>query len=244
MVFLYIVLALLMLNFLIFVHELGHFLAAKKSKIKVNEFAIGMGPKIFSKTVNETKYSLRWILIGGYVAFDDESYKDAHFLKQAFVIVNGVVFNFLTALIFSWVYLICSTDLNLNAWQIFISGFLVVIQMSQAIFNALVGLVVHVDTSAFSGPAGIVDTISTYIKVGYLQAIELIVVLNVNLGIFNSLPIPALDGGQLVYTLFKGITKKREYPKLETALAVIGYTFIGGITLVALFNDFHRFFIK
>lgn len=48
-----------LLGFLILIHELGHFLVAKLCKIKVNQFAIGFGPKIWSKKGKETKYALR-----------------------------------------------------------------------------------------------------------------------------------------------------------------------------------------
>ena len=50
-----------LLGFLIFIHELGHFLVAKLCKVKVNEFAIGFGPKIWSKQCKETKYAIRAI---------------------------------------------------------------------------------------------------------------------------------------------------------------------------------------
>ena len=50
----------------IFIHEFGHFLCAKLCHVQVNEFALGMGPKIFSFTKGETKYSLRLLPIGGY----------------------------------------------------------------------------------------------------------------------------------------------------------------------------------
>lgn len=50
-----------LLGFLIFIHELGHFLVAKLCKVKVNEFAIGFGPKIWSKQGKETKYAIRAI---------------------------------------------------------------------------------------------------------------------------------------------------------------------------------------
>lgn len=50
-----------LLGFLIFIHELGHFLVAKLCKVKVNEFAIGFGPKIWSKKGKETKYAIRAI---------------------------------------------------------------------------------------------------------------------------------------------------------------------------------------
>lgn len=68
----YIFLAILLFGFLIFIHELGHFLTAKLLGVQVNEFAICMGPAIFQKQKGETTYSLRAIPIGGYCAMEGE----------------------------------------------------------------------------------------------------------------------------------------------------------------------------
>lgn len=68
----YIVLAVLLFSFLIFIHELGHFVTAKLSGVQVNEFALFMGPKIFSKKVGETTYRLNMIPFGGYCAMEGE----------------------------------------------------------------------------------------------------------------------------------------------------------------------------
>ncbi|MEG0919498.1 MAG: RIP metalloprotease RseP [Anaerovoracaceae bacterium] len=67
-----IVYALIMFCILIFIHELGHFIAAKSCGVKVNEFALGMGPVIVSRQKGETKYSLRAIPIGGFCAMEGE----------------------------------------------------------------------------------------------------------------------------------------------------------------------------
>ncbi len=64
--------ALVMFSLIIFVHEFGHFLAARLFKIKVHEFAIGMGPKIFSKQKGETKYSVRMFPMGGFCSMEGE----------------------------------------------------------------------------------------------------------------------------------------------------------------------------
>lgn len=56
---------IILLGFLIFIHELGHFLVAKLCKVKVNEFSIGFGPGIWSKQGKETKYALRAIPLRG-----------------------------------------------------------------------------------------------------------------------------------------------------------------------------------
>ena len=75
-----IIIAVLLFGFMIFFHELGHFATAKWAGVKVNEFAIGMGPRILSKTVGETTYALRLFPIGGFVAMEgeDEDSDDSH----------------------------------------------------------------------------------------------------------------------------------------------------------------------
>ena len=64
----YIILAIIFFGVLIAIHEFGHFSAAKLLGVKVNEFAIGMGPAIFKKRRGETLYALRCLPIGGYCA--------------------------------------------------------------------------------------------------------------------------------------------------------------------------------
>lgn len=68
----YIFMAILVFGFLIFIHELGHFVAAKKLGVQVNEFAIGMGPVLFQRVRGETAYSLRLFPIGGFCAMEGE----------------------------------------------------------------------------------------------------------------------------------------------------------------------------
>lgn len=64
--------AILVFGIIIMVHELGHFIAAKCMGVKVNEFAIGMGPRLFRFGKKETQYSLRLFPIGGYCAMEGE----------------------------------------------------------------------------------------------------------------------------------------------------------------------------
>ena len=64
--------AVILFSFLIFVHELGHFIAAKLSGVQVNEFSMFMGPVLLKKQVGETLYSLRCIPIGGFCAMEGE----------------------------------------------------------------------------------------------------------------------------------------------------------------------------
>ena len=70
--FLYILLAILLFGVLIAIHDFGHFLTAKLLGVKVNEFAIGMGPALWSRRKGETLYALRAFPIGGYCAMEGE----------------------------------------------------------------------------------------------------------------------------------------------------------------------------
>lgn len=102
-----IVLAVVLFLLLIVFHEFGHFIIAKKSGIKVNEFAVGMGPLIYSKEKGETTYSFRAIPIGGYCAMegeDDESsdprsFDNAPASKRFLTILAGPVANLIIAVL-------------------------------------------------------------------------------------------------------------------------------------------------
>jgi regulator of sigma E protease len=72
-------------SFLIIVHEFGHFYAARKSGVKVEEFGLGIGPKIYGKKFGETEYTLNLIPFGGFVRMlgEEESSKDSRSFEQA-----------------------------------------------------------------------------------------------------------------------------------------------------------------
>lgn len=106
---------ILILGSIIFIHELGHFLAAKAFGVYCAEFSLGMGPKLWSKKVGETDYQLRALPIGGYVAMageadqeDNELMKDVpkertlkgiHTWQKCVVMLAGVFMNFVLAII-------------------------------------------------------------------------------------------------------------------------------------------------
>ncbi len=102
----------LMLGLIISIHEFGHFIAAKKSGVYVDEFSLGMGPLIIKhKPKNsETTYSLRLLPIGGYVSMAEKEDKKSKikkervlenkkFLNVLWVLIDGIVFNFILAII-------------------------------------------------------------------------------------------------------------------------------------------------
>lgn len=104
---LYILLAIVLFGIMIAIHEFGHFFTAKLFRVKVNEFAIGMGPTIWTRTKGETQYSLRAFPIGGFCAMEgeDEDTGDPRaFSRQAawkkiIILCAGSVMNFLMGLV-------------------------------------------------------------------------------------------------------------------------------------------------
>jgi len=99
--------AILLFSILIFVHELGHFVAAKLSGVQVNEFSMFMGPAIWKKQVGETLYAIRTIPIGGYCAMEGEdggsenprSFEKAAWWKRFLILVAGAAMNFLIGVV-------------------------------------------------------------------------------------------------------------------------------------------------
>lgn len=103
----YLIIAILIFSFLIFIHEFGHFITAKLFGVKVNEFSIFMGPRLLHWGKGETEYSLRLLPIGGFCAMEGEdgSSEDPRAFtakapwKRAIILAAGAFMNFLTGLV-------------------------------------------------------------------------------------------------------------------------------------------------
>lgn len=123
-----VILFLLVLSILVFVHELGHFLFAKLFKVRVDEFALGFPPKVFSFKKGETTYSLNALPLGGYVKIHGENPEDADdkkdqrnfqnisWWKQVLILSAGVIFNIL----FAWILM--SLSLFIGTSKIALDG--------------------------------------------------------------------------------------------------------------------------
>lgn len=115
--FLYIILAIVILLVMIIIHEFGHYVAGKILKFKINEFSVGFGPKLISKKKkNGEVISLRLIPLGGFCAFEGEteqsedtsvkSFVDEKPWKRIIVLLAGGVFNLLSAVLFSFLFIL------------------------------------------------------------------------------------------------------------------------------------------
>ena len=113
-------LAIIPLGFLIFIHELGHFYAAKRCGIKVNTFSIGFGPKLFGFQRGETAYKIALLPFGGYVQMEGENpseqtgapgeFASASIGSRAFVVAAGPIVNLLFGVLVYWLVFAAGFD--------------------------------------------------------------------------------------------------------------------------------------
>lgn len=226
-----------LLGFLIFIHEGAHFLVAKFCKVKVNEFAIGFGPKIFKKQGKETLYAIRLIPLGGFVNMEgeDEISEDEHSFsktsipKRIAIVAAGALTNIIFGIL---VYFILITviyqDLGvaIEATGIFISSIFEGIKM---LFTGNVGL------QDMTGPIGISNMITQ--TVDFANYIYLLAVVSVSLGITNLLPIPALDGGKILFLIIEAIRKKPIKKETEIQIQLISFSILIVLSIIVTYND-------
>lgn len=101
------ILTILLFSVMVIPHEFGHFAAAKLSGIQVNEFSVGMGPKLYQKQGIETKYSIRLLPIGGFCAMEGEdeesdnprAFNNTTTLRKIFILASGAMMNIVVALL-------------------------------------------------------------------------------------------------------------------------------------------------
>jgi regulator of sigma E protease len=328
--------AIVIFLLLILVHELGHFVSAKLVGIRVQEFAIGMGPTIFKKEKGETVYSVRALPIGGFCKMegeDEESEDERAFgnkgIPQRFlVLVSGAFMNILIGF-FLFVILMLTQQqtyvpivdtviegspaqqagltpgdrvIRLNGSKINIqndfafemsrysggeisveylrngqkeSVSLVPMQDKSGRYligftNSVVDLTFtsriadsyymtlftskvvvvslgdliggRVSYKEMSGPVGIVQHIGEAAKTGILNLISLTAFITINLGVFNLLPVPALDGGRLLFLLIEAVRRKKLPAEKEGLVHFIGFALLILLMIFATTNDIGRFF--
>lgn len=340
-----ILLAIILFGFIVFFHELGHFLLAKKNGIDVDEFAVGMGPVLFRKKYRGTVYSIRILPIGGFCAMgEDEEASDSpnNFNKKSVwarisVIAAGPIFNFILAWVFSVILIFMTgydepvvgaveegypayeaglrpgdriTEMGGKNIHIFreISAYLqfhpgenvsltyerdgketsvtLTPEYDEELGYARVGLgsagytrsdllsafsygtyevkywiQVTIDSlrmlvtgqigvDQLSGPVGIVDVVddayqqsrSYGVLVVTAQMLNLAILLSANLGVMNLLPLPALDGGRLVFLFVEAVRKKRVPPEKEGYVHFAGIVLLMILMVVVMYNDIQRVF--
>ena len=226
-----------LLGFLIFIHEGGHFFVAKLCNVKVNEFAIGFGPTIWSKQGKETKYAIRLIPLGGFVSMEGEdeeskherSYSNATISKRIAIVAAGAVVNIIFGLI-SYFILVAIVYKNISIAFDATGGFI------SSIFESLKMLFTgNIGIKDLSGPVGISKVVSN--TTTFANYIYIISAISVSLGVTNLLPIPALDGGKILLLLIEAIRNKPLKKETEIQIQLIGFSILIALSIIVTYND-------
>lgn len=242
MMFIYTIIGLL---FLIMIHELGHFLVGLWLKVPIAEFAVGMGPKIFSKKIKGIEYSLRLFPIGGYCSFaskengsviNDDLLESKPPLTRFLVGIAGCVFNIVSAFIIYFVTMIVYKGFSLDLISQMISAFYeFVLTCVDAIKMMFTQVPTFENTTGYIGLSNMVS--SSVQEDGFIMFWLILVLFDILLAIFNILPIPCLDGWMALESIIEMITKKKLPEKVEMILRTCVWSLIMILTCVVLFHD-------
>lgn len=342
-----IIIGVLLFSFIIFFHELGHFLFAKLGGIRVNEFSLGMGPRLFGFRRGETEYSLRALPIGGFCAMEGEdeasdredAFGSKPVWKRVLVIVAGGLFNILLGLVMMLFLLApqevyATTTISQFAQDsalaqagaqvgdriVEIDGYAVytdrdlsfamaladpaalhlvverqgqrvdlgdiamhtqtledgreavamdfyvqpeqrtvlgllrragadTFSMTRMVLESLKGLLTgRFGLNEIAGPVGTARAVSQAAGAGLEQGfgqglsnlVFMMVMITVNLGVVNLLPLPALDGGRLLFLIWEGVTRRPVPPKYEGYIHAAGFILLIGVMALVTFHDVFR----
>lgn len=234
----------------VLVHELGHFLAARRAGVKVYEFSIGFpfSPKIATLFKNrETEFTLRLLPLGGFISFSGNGTQDvvdlfrASRLNRAGILAAGALFNILFAfLVFIPVFMLGKNIAPLSAvelsaktlWSVFAETmlFLTHILSGDGSMNSLVG------------PVGIAVIAGKAAGQGLQDLLHFTGMLSLSVGIMNLIPFPALDGGQLFMLLVESINRKQLSLRTYQAANLVGMGLFLILTILVTYSDVVRLF--
>lgn len=230
-----------LLGFLIFIHELGHFLVAKLFNVKIKQFAIGFGPTIWKKQGKETSYEIKAIPMGGFVNMlgeeepveDERAYNKKSIPKKICILLAGGAVNIIFGLIVCAI--VASSILGIKNGILFTGEFLKV--TFQGIGQLLTG---QIGTEQLVGVVGISDMVVE--TQGLMDFSYMLAVISVSLGVTNLLPFPPLDGGKILLLLIEAIRRKPLKQNTEIGIQMAGFFLLIGLSIFVTYNDIARIF--
>ena len=231
----------ILINFLIIVHELGHFIAAKVSKIPIERFSVGFGPKIWSFTKGRTEYRLSILPIAGYVLPEikefDDFYKIAPSRRIVFAL-GGPSANIILSIIS--LALLNTITMGFSLYGILLQPFVQVVTITSQFLQALPSL--FTSPGQLSGVVGVVALGGQFIAGDLSKLLQFAVILNINLALLNLIPIPPLDGGKVLFCLLEKI--HHSLIKLRIPVMVTGWVLLLGLICYITVIDVCRYVLK
>ncbi len=231
---------IIIIGILIFIHELGHFVFAKLAGIPISVFSVGFGPKLYKWKRKETEYCLSLIPLGGYimpaVQNENEFYKIPA-SRKIFFTAGGPAANIILPLII--LFIMNAYTSGITTAGIFAEPFVKLFRYLTNILNSIPLL--FSKPEALSGIVGIIAAGGQIINSKIQNAVNLLILLSLNLAVFNMLPIPALDGGKIMLYLLEKI-----HPKLLKAhvpVTIAGWVLLIGLILYSTINDVIKLFV-
>ena len=230
-----------LLGFLIFIHELGHFLVAKAFNVKIKQFAIGFGPTIWKKQGKETSYELKAVPMGGFVNMlgeeepveDERAYNKKSKPQRICILLAGVLVNIIFGLILCAI--IATSILGFTRGISFTGEFLV--ETFKGIGQLFTG---QVKAEQLVGVVGISDMVVE--TRGIQDFAYMMAVISVSLGVTNLLPFPPLDGGKILLLILEAIRKKPLKQQTEIGIQMAGFLLLIGLSIFVTYNDITRVF--
>lgn len=257
-----IVVFVLILGFLVLVHELGHFLTAHRLKVGVEEFGLGLPPRIVGWTKKGVIYSLNAIPLGGFVKIKGEegdnceeadSFAGRPVWQRLIILVSGVVMNVVAA----WLILIAlfatglpaDTSYRLQPRPIplaIASGskatFVYIGRIAAAFGEIIAGAWQGEGVGdKLGGPVAIAAATGDVVALGWSYVLLFTAVLSLNLAIINILPFPALDGGRVLFLIIEKIRGRPGKKQTEEWLHRLGFALLMLLAVFITYHDIIRF---
>ena len=252
---------------LVTVHELGHYLMARLTGLRVEVFSIGLGPEIVGRTDRGgTRWKLGLVPLGGYIRmFGEQSgprddgipaaeangapgpllFEQASLGRRAAVAAAGPAANFALSFVVLAVLLLVvgrpsSVEASLPEAALWLVWRAIELTwgLTAETLQALWQLATGVNAGQdFIGPIRFAQVSGEVAHQGFLMSLGLVAIISANLAVMNLLPIPSLDGGHLLFYLAEALRGRPVAAQAQTFATQLGLGFVGGLMVFATFKD-------